>query len=103
MTVAGAAYAQTKIAVVDTQRAMMETEDVSRWLNAWINNYVVGNPSTASEEVKAQKPLAAAEVRVQEVPGKPGWYQAVAYLRPHYQLETLTTSMRLVAEIPKKA
>ena len=66
-------------------------------------NYVVGNPETASEDVKAKKPLAAAEIRVQDVKGKPGWYEAVAYLRPHYQLETLSTSMRLVAEIPKKA
>ena len=47
-------------------------------------------------------PLAEASVEVREVKGKPGWYEAVAYLRPHFQLETLTTSMRLVAEVPKK-
>ena len=47
---------------------------------------------------------AAQEATVQrEVKGKPGWYEAVAWLRPHFQLETLTTSMRLVAEVPKKA
>jgi type VI secretion system protein ImpC len=92
-----------KVMARDKIGSMMETEDVSRWLNSWVMNYVVGNPETASEAVKAQKPLAAAEIRVQEVKGKPGWYEAVAYLRPHFQLETLTTSMRLVAEIPKKA
>jgi type VI secretion system protein ImpC len=92
-----------KVMARDKIGSMMEVQDVSRWLNDWIMNYVVGNPETASEETKAKKPLAAAEVRVEEVKGKPGWYQAVAYMRPHYQLETLTTSMRLVAEIPKKA
>jgi type VI secretion system protein ImpC len=48
------------------------------------------------------KPLAEAKVEVREVKGKPGWYEAVAWLRPHFQLETLATSMRLVAEVPKK-
>lgn len=92
-----------KVMARDKIGSMMEVQDVQRWLNDWIMNYVVGNPETASEDVKAKKPLAAAEIRVQEVKGKPGWYEAVAYLRPHYQLETLSTSMRLVAEIPKKA
>ncbi|WP_439630166.1 type VI secretion system contractile sheath large subunit [Gemmata sp.] len=92
-----------KVMARDKIGTMMEAEDVARWLNEWIMNYVVGNPETASEETKAKKPLAAAEVRVQPVKGKPGWFEAVAYLRPHYQLETLSTSMRLVAEIPKKA
>ena len=55
-----------------------------------------------SDAMKAQRPLAEAQVDVREVKGKPGWYEAVAYLRPHFQLETLTTSMRLVAEVPKK-
>ena len=53
-------------------------------------------------KTKAEKPLADANVEVREVKGKPGWYEAVAYLRPHFQLETLSTSMRLVAEVPKK-
>ncbi|MBA4191469.1 MAG: type VI secretion system contractile sheath large subunit [Planctomycetaceae bacterium] len=92
-----------KVMARDKIGSMMEVTDVQRWLNDWIMNYVVGNPETASEETKAKKPLSAAEVRVQQVKGKPGWYEAVAYLRPHYQLETLSTSMRLVAEIPKKA
>ena len=64
---------------------------------------MVGNPESVSDDVKAQRPLAAAEVKVEEVKGKPGWYNAVAYLRPHFQLETLSSSMRMVAEIPKKA
>ena len=57
----------------------------------------------AGDEIKAQHPLAEAKVEVREVTGKPGWYEAVAYLRPHFQLEALTTSMRLVAEVPKKS
>jgi type VI secretion system protein ImpC len=66
-------------------------------------NYVIANPENAGDEAKAKAPLADAKVEVREVKGKPGWYEAVAWLRPHFQLETLTTSMRLVAEVPKKS
>lgn len=91
-----------KVMARDKIGSFMEVGDCQRWLNEWIMNYVIANPESAGDEAKARCPLAAAEVRVQEVPGKPGWYEAVAYLRPHFQLEALTTSMRLVAEIPKK-
>ena len=80
----------------------MEVKDCERWLNSWINNYVIANPQDAGDELKAKCPLADARVEVKEVKGKPGWYEAVAWLRPHFQLETLSTSMRLVAEVPKK-
>ena len=60
------------------------------------------NPELVGDAEKAKKPLADARVEVQPVPGKPGFYEAVAYLRPHFQLEALSTSMRLVAEVPKK-
>ncbi len=70
-------------------------------LNKWIKNYCV-NPNGATDETKAKYPLSDASVKVQDVAGKPGWYEAVAYLKPHFQMETLTASMRLVAEVPKK-
>jgi type VI secretion system protein ImpC len=92
-----------KVMARDKIGSFMEVGDCQRWLNNWIGNYVVSNPESAGEQTKAQQPLSEARVEVKEVKGKPGWYQAVAYLRPHFQLETLTTSMRLVAEVPKKA
>jgi type VI secretion system protein ImpC len=82
--------------------SFMETTDCQRWLNEWIANYCV-DPNGTTEELRAQRPLSEARVDVRAVDGKPGWFEAVAYLRPHFQLETLTTSMRLVAEIPKQA
>jgi type VI secretion system protein ImpC len=91
-----------KVMARDKIGSFMEVTDCSTWLNNWIQQFVLGNPATAHEEAKAKRPLADARVEVQAVAGKPGWYEAVAYLRPHYQLETLTTSMRLVAEVPKK-
>jgi type VI secretion system protein ImpC len=90
-----------KVMARDKIGSAMELADVDRWLNEWINNYVC-DPTIAGEETKAKFPLAEAKVEVREVKGKPGWYEAVAYLRPHYQLETLSASMRLVAEVPKK-
>lgn len=80
--------------------SFMEASDCENWLNDWIRNYVNGNPD-ASAEMKAQYPLAEAQVSVKEVPGAPGSYNAVAYLRPWLQMEELTASMRLVARIPK--
>jgi type VI secretion system protein ImpC len=70
------------------------------WLNNWVHNYVEPNPATASEADKARKPLAEAEVTVAEIEGNPGYYSAKIYLRPHYQLEGLTASLRLVSKLP---
>ena len=74
-------------------------EEIERFLNAWIMQYVTED-DTASHAVKAKYPLREAQVQVREVPGKPGTYTAVAHLRPHFQLEELTASLRLVAELP---
>jgi type VI secretion system protein ImpC len=90
-----------KVMARDKIGSFMELNQCQQWLNQWISNYCV-NPNGASDSIKAQRPLAEARVDVREVKGKPGSYEAVAYLRPHYQLETLSTSMRLVAEVPKK-
>jgi type VI secretion system protein ImpC len=90
-----------KVMARDKIGSFMTAAECSVWLNDWIMNYCV-NPSGASDKIKAERPLADAKVEVREVAGKPGWYEAVAYLKPHYQLETLTTSLRLVAEVPKK-
>jgi len=92
-----------KVMARDQIGSFMEVSECQRWLNDWIMNYVIANPENAGDEAKAKAPLADARVEVREVKGKPGWYEAVAWLRPHFQLETLTTSMRLVAEVPKRA
>ena len=73
--------------------------EVEAFLNRWIMNYVVGN-ADAPASVKAERPLSDARIDVTEVAGKPGVYRAVAFLKPHFQLDELTMSMRLVAELP---
>lgn len=80
----------------------MSRSEAETFLNNWIANYVVGNDD-ASPEIKAQRPLREARVDVVEVPGKPGAYRAVAFLRPHFQLDELSVSMRLVADLPAPA
>lgn len=72
---------------------------VSTFLNTWISQYVLLNDN-ASQEAKAQYPLREASIQVSEVPGRPGVFRAVAFLRPHYQLDELSVSLRLVAELP---
>jgi len=88
-----------KVMARDKIGSFMEATDCEAWLNRWIKNYVNSNPN-ADQEMKAKYPLAEAKVSVKEIPGKPGSYNAVAYLRPWLQFEELTTSMRLVARIP---
>ena len=77
-------------------------DEMTSFLNNWIGNYVVSNDS-ASFGVKAEKPLKEARVDVVEVPGKPGAFRAIAFLRPHFQLDELSVSMRLVADLPPPA
>ncbi|WCK68462.1 type VI secretion system contractile sheath large subunit [Agrobacterium tumefaciens] len=81
--------------------SFMEASDCEVWLNRWIANYVNANDE-AGEESRAKYPLRDAKVTVQEVPGKPGAYNAVAWMRPWLQMEELTTSLRMVARIPSK-
>jgi type VI secretion system protein ImpC len=76
--------------------------EVQDYLNKWIKNYVIATPGAAFE-LKAKRPLSEARVEVVEVPGKPGAYRAVAFLKPHFQLEELDVSMRLVADLPQSA
>jgi len=82
--------------------SFMSRTDCERWLNQWIMNYVTPD-DTASPKTKAEKPLRDARIEVEDVPGKPGAYKAVAYLRPHFQLDELSMSLRLVAELPASA
>jgi type VI secretion system protein ImpC len=89
-----------KCIVRDKVGSFKERADMERWLGDWILNYVDGDPENSSETTKAEKPLAAAEVRVQEVEGNPGYYTSQFFLRPHYQLEGLTVSLRLVSKLP---
>jgi len=89
-----------KCIVRDKIGSFKERDDMQKWLQNWIMNYVDGDPAHSSEATKAQKPLAAAEVQVEEVEGNPGYYTSRFYLRPHYQLEGLTVSLRLVSKLP---
>src|SRR5581483_405987 len=82
--------------------SFMSRTDCERWLNQWIMNYVTPD-DTASPHAKAQRPLRDARIEVQDVPGKPGAYRAIAFLRPHFQLDELSMSLRLVAELPASA
>jgi type VI secretion system protein ImpC len=89
-----------KCLVRDRIGSFKAREDMERWLQQWIENYVDANPDHSSEMTKAQKPLAAAEVRVEEVEGNPGYYAARFFLHPVYQLEGLTAPMRIVSRLP---
>jgi type VI secretion system protein ImpC len=90
-----------KVMARDKIVKFMEVGDLAKWLNDWIQNYVVANPEDVSDAIRAMRPLADARVDVRPMAGKPGLYEVVAYLRPHHQLGTPSTAMRLVAELPK--
>jgi type VI secretion system protein ImpC len=90
-----------KCIVRDKVGSFKEREDMQRWLNKWIMNYVDGDPANSSERRSAQ---AAGRRRGHRRgdSGQPGYYSSKMYLRPHYQLEGLTVSLRLVLTLPSQ-
>ncbi len=91
-----------KVIMRDKIGSFMSREDVARYLNTWIADYVLLNDN-ASQTDKASNPLREARIDVSDIPGKPGCYKAVVFLKPHFQLDELTASIRLVAELPPPA
>ena len=89
-----------KCMVRDKIGSSMEREELQSWLQNWISQYIEPNPATATEADKAYRPLAEAKVEIEEDPSNPGYYRSKFFLRPHYQLEGLTVSLRLVSKIP---
>ncbi|VAW87012.1 Uncharacterized protein ImpC [hydrothermal vent metagenome] len=89
-----------KVMARDKVGSFMEASEAEEWLNKWISNYVNNSPD-ASPDMKARYPLAEASIEVKEVPGQPGVFSAIAWMRPWLQMEELTASLRLVANIPK--
>jgi len=89
-----------KVIMRDKIGSFASRENVSNYLNTWIADYVLINDN-ASQSLKAQYPLREARIDVTEDPAKPGVYRATVFLRPHFQLEELTASIRLVAELPQ--
>lgn len=91
-----------KCIVRDKVGSYKSRDDMQAWLQDWINQYVDRNSETSPESVKARHPLAAAEVVVEDVEGNPGYYTSKFFLRPHYQLEGLSVSLRLVSKLPSE-
>jgi type VI secretion system protein ImpC len=89
-----------KCMVRDKIGSFKERADMERWLSNWIQQYVEPDPMNATEEAKARRPLAEAKVEVEAVQENPGYYKSKFWLRPHFQLEGLTVSLRLVAQLP---
>ena len=88
-----------KVMARDWIGSFKEAADVESELNRWIKNYV-NSSETGGQEIRSKYPLRDAKVVVQEIPGQPGSYNAIAWMRPWLQFEELTTSMRMVARIP---
>ncbi len=91
-----------KVIMRDKLGSFQGRDSIQRFLNTWISDYVLLNDD-APQSVKASYPLREARVDVTEVPGKPGVYRAVVFLKPHFQLEELSVSIRLVADLPAAA
>jgi type VI secretion system protein ImpC len=91
-----------KVMARDRIGSFMEAKECEDWLNRWIKQYAVANAEDLGPEMKAKRPLREAMIKVEEDKSMPGYYRAIAYLRPHFQLEKLECSMRLVANLPNK-
>jgi type VI secretion system protein ImpC len=90
-----------KVMMRDKIGGTMSRPQAEQFLNRWIRQYVLADDN-ALPNAKAEKPLRDAKIEVVEIPGKPGVLRAVAFLRPHFQLDELTVALRLVADVPNK-
>jgi len=90
-----------KCMVRDKVGSTKTQSQLQSWLEAWLSQYVDYNADTSSEEWKATHPLSEAKVVVEANEENPGYYSAKFFLKPHYQLEGLTASLRLVSRMPK--
>ena len=88
-----------KSMVRDKVGSTMSRAQLSRWLSEWLIGYVDGSPTTSSEEFKAAHPLSAARVVLEDMPERPGHYEAKVFLTPHYQLEGVSVALRLVSHL----
>ena len=91
-----------KCIVRDKIGSYKSRNDMERWLRDWIDQYVDHSADISSDEEKARRPLAAADVVIEDVEGNPGYYSSKFFLRPHYQLEGLSVSLRLVSKLPSE-
>jgi type VI secretion system protein ImpC len=91
-----------KCMVRDKVGSFKDKDQMQAWLQKWIEQYVDFTAKVSSEHEKARKPLAAAKVEIDEVEGNPGYYSSKFFLRPHYQLEGLSVSLRLVSKLPSE-
>ncbi len=89
-----------KVMVRDKVGSYYEKEQLQRWLNHWINEYIDADPKNSSEATKCRRPLAAAQISVMENEENPGYYAATFELRPHFQLEGMDIGLRLVSRLP---
>jgi type VI secretion system protein ImpC len=85
----------------DKVGSFMSRKNCEDFLNRWITQYVLLDDN-GSQDAKARFPLREARIEVEEIPGKPGAYRAISYLRPHFQLDELDVSLRLVADLPQQ-
>jgi type VI secretion system protein ImpC len=90
-----------KCMVRDKIGSSMTKSQLQNWLQNWLNRFIDGSPNSSTDEYKASHPLAAGEVVIEEDESNPGYYSSKIYLKPHYQLEGLTVSLRLVSRMPK--
>ena len=88
-----------KCMVRDKVGSSLSQTQLQQWLLDWLMGYVDGSPATSSDEWKAAHPLAGADVVVEPREGEPGQYEARFFLRPHYQLEGMSVSLRLMSRL----
>lgn len=87
-----------KVMVRDRIGAFTEADECEKFLNQWIARYVTPDDD-ASPAVKARHPLREARIDVRTHASKPGYYQCIAHLQPHFELEDLSASVQLQTEI----
>ena len=76
-------------------------EQCEQELQRWLHNYTTAS-TDASLDVRARHPLREARIQVREKRGEPGRFYSTIQLQPHFQLDQMITTVKLVAELSPK-
>ena len=78
--------------------SQLSPNDLERQLSRWLGAYCLGSDG-ASDDMRARYPLREAGVEVREVAGRPGALACTVRLQPHFQLDSIATSFRLITDV----
>ncbi|HEC1791483.1 type VI secretion system contractile sheath large subunit [Campylobacter sp. LMG 7929] len=78
-----------------------ERSDIENGLNEWVRQYI-SDQENPPAEVRSRRPFRGAQVKVDNIPGEPGWYKIGLSVRPHFKYMGGNFELSLVGKLDKE-